>query len=184
MCIRDRINAVEEYDGQKVVRIRMAWKATGGQICRWLGYWLLLIIPSVVLLLQEVKVVNFDEIKAGKVNEWWRYGIIGWGILATLYVTARGRQLFVKKKEKWTEINVVNENDPTQSLLGINDNDMKDEYMLWLKWIRQVRHRRRIIAMAVTTVIWLTALILVSYGAAKRHFVCLLYTSPSPRDRG
>ena len=66
---------------------------------------------------------------------------------------------------------MVNENDPTQSLLGINDNDMKDEYMLWLKWIRQVRHRRRIIAMAVTTVIWLTALILVSYGAAKRHFV-------------
>ena len=28
------VNAVEEYEGQRVVRIRMAWKATGGQICR------------------------------------------------------------------------------------------------------------------------------------------------------
>ena len=94
------INAVEEHDGQQVIRIRMAWKATEGQICKWMSYWMLLIIPSVVLLLQETGAVNFDEIEDENVNDWWRFAVIGWSILATLYVTARGRQLFVQRKVK------------------------------------------------------------------------------------
>ena len=118
-----------------------------------------------------MKIVNFDEIATGRVNEWWRFGIIGWGILATLYVTSRGRQLFVKRQEQWTEINAVDEDGPAQDLLDDEGDDMKNEYMLWLKWIRQVRHRKRIITMTVITVMWLIALVLVSYGAATKHFV-------------
>ena len=88
----------------------------------------------------------------------------------SLYVTSRGRQLFVKRQEQWTEINAVDEN-AAQDLLDDEGDDMKNEYMLWLKWIRQVRHRKRIIATAVIMVMWLIALILVSYGAATKHFV-------------
>ena len=175
--------ALDEFNEEQVVRIKMAWKATSMQILKWLGYWLMLIIPSIVLLLQEIEVFDLNSMDKGNVKDWWKFAIIGWGILATLYVTSRGRTLFVKKGNQWTEINALTmekpeepENEERETETGDDDENIRLKKVL-TRVVSFSKRAENTVFVSVATFLWLTSLILVSYGAAKRHYTIHLMGS-------
>ena len=70
------ITEVSQYDEDRVVYVRMAWRATAGRVIKWVMYWMLLIVPSVVLLIQESGWQNFNEMETANVKQWWKYAVI------------------------------------------------------------------------------------------------------------